>query len=63
MRLPARVARLEVATGRQVAVREISPPDTVGVSGVQVTMARDGKAYAYWYTRRLSDLYVVEGVR
>ncbi len=61
--LPARVSRLDVATGHKVPVREISPPDTVGVSSVQVTMARDGKAYAYWYTRRLSELYVVEGVR
>lgn len=61
--LPGRVSRIDVATGRKVPVREVSPPDTVGVGGVQVTMARDGKAYAYWYTRRLSELYVVEGVR
>jgi eukaryotic-like serine/threonine-protein kinase len=61
--LPARVSRIDVATGRKVLVREVSPPDTVGVNAVQVVTARDGKAYAYWYTRRLSELYVVEGVR
>jgi hypothetical protein len=61
--LPARVARLDLASGHRDPVAEILPPDVVGVSGVQVTMARDGKAYAYWYARRLSELYVVEGIR
>jgi DNA-binding winged helix-turn-helix (wHTH) protein len=61
--LPARVARLDLASGRREPLAEIVPPDTVGVSGVQVMISRDGKSYAYWYARRLADLFVVDGVR
>jgi hypothetical protein len=61
--LPARVARLDLASGHRDPVVEILPADMVGVSGVQVTMARDGRSYAYWFARRLSDLFIVDGVR
>lgn len=35
----------------------------LGVTGFSdVQIARDGEAYAYTYTRRLTDLYIAEGL-
>jgi hypothetical protein len=40
------------------------PPDPVGVQGIQVLLLTpDASAYAYNVTRKLSELYVVEGLR
>ncbi len=61
---PLRVYRVDVASGRQQLVHEISPPNEAGVldsTGVKITP--DGKSYIYGYRQILSDLYVVSGVR
>jgi hypothetical protein len=58
----APLTKIELATGRRTPIRTLAPADPAGlvnVSGVRVTP--DGKAYAYTYDRRLSDLYLVEG--
>jgi eukaryotic-like serine/threonine-protein kinase len=63
-RLPARLHRYDVATGRSEFWRELSPPDRAGVFGVHaVDLTPDAKAYAYSYARMFSDLYVVSGLR
>jgi hypothetical protein len=62
--LPARVVRLELATGREESWRDLVPADATGVTRLPVIrIAPDGKSYAYSYGRVLSDLYVVDGVR
>ncbi|MGH9366972.1 MAG: protein kinase domain-containing protein [Thermoanaerobaculia bacterium] len=62
--LPARVSRLDVETGRVEALKQIVPADAAGVSGVgRVCLTPDGAAYVYSYTRVLSDLYVVDGLK
>lgn len=62
--VPAILSRLDVATGQRTPWRELSPPDAVGVRAVgDITGTPDGKAYAYSYYRRLSELFVVEGLR
>jgi len=58
------VDRLDLQTGRWERWTEIRPPDPAGVKGIsRFAVTRKGDAYAYSYERRLSDLYVVDGVR
>jgi DNA-binding winged helix-turn-helix (wHTH) protein len=61
---PALVSRLDLASGAKQAWRELAPEDRVGLMGVaDVVGTPDGRAYAYWYNRRLSSLYLVDGLR
>ncbi len=62
--LPARIVRLDLASGREEPLRDFVPADPTGIvdlMGVRVT--RDARYYAYSYGRVLSDLYVVEGLK
>jgi eukaryotic-like serine/threonine-protein kinase len=62
--LPARVERVEVATGRRSLWRELMPQDPAGVTGiVRIRVTPDGKYYAYSVNRVLSDLYIAEGLK
>jgi hypothetical protein len=62
--VPARVYRIELATGRRTLWKELSPADPVGVTKIDdLQIAQDAKAYAYSYIRTLSDLYLVDGLR
>jgi serine/threonine protein kinase/Tol biopolymer transport system component len=62
--LPARVYRLEVATGRKELWKELMPFDAAGVTAISPPLVTpDGKTYAYGYIRTLSDLYLVEGLK
>ena len=60
----APVYRLDVATGKRELVITLGPTDSAGVTAIQnVRMTPEGKTYAYSYSRELSDLFMVEGVR
>jgi serine/threonine protein kinase/Tol biopolymer transport system component len=62
--LPARVMRVDVATGHRVPWRVLMPPDPAGVTGIiRARITSDGKYYAYSYLRLLSDLYVTDGLK
>jgi Tol biopolymer transport system component len=61
--VPARVQRLDLATGRQDPWRTLMPPDASGVVSVNVLPTPDGEAYVYAYSRALSDLFLLEGVK
>jgi dipeptidyl aminopeptidase/acylaminoacyl peptidase len=62
--MPARIERLDLRTGRKQPWKELRPSDSTGVAGINaVRLAADGGAYFYHYDRRLSKLYVVEGLR
>ena len=62
--LPAKVYRLELATGHRVLWKQLMPPDPAGVEFVgPVLPTPDGKSYVYGYRRLLSDLYLVEGLQ
>ncbi len=62
--VPARVTRLEVATGRREVWKDLIPADPSGVERISnVRVTPDGKGYAYCFTRLLSDLFVVEGLK
>lgn len=62
--VPGKVQTLEIATGRLTPWRQMMPVDAAGVVRVHpVRVTPDGKAYAYSYTRVLSDLYLVNGLK
>ena len=62
--VPARVSRLDLATGERTLWRELMPPDPTGISSISpVVIAPDADSYAYTYGRFLSTLYVVSGAR
>jgi eukaryotic-like serine/threonine-protein kinase len=63
-RVPARVEKLDLTTGHRTPLLEIAPPDPAGVSGIQgIFVATDEKTYAYNVVRKLSELYLIEGLK
>ena len=60
---PMKVYRLEIATGRRELWRTLMPADAAGVASMIPAPTPDGSAYVYSYTRLLSDLYLVDGVK
>ncbi|HVN76640.1 MAG TPA: protein kinase [Thermoanaerobaculaceae bacterium] len=62
--LPARVFRLDVASGERTLWRQLMPSDPAGVERINpIRMTPDGKTYVYGYHRTLADLYLVEGLK
>jgi hypothetical protein len=62
--VPAKVYRLELASGKKSVWKEIAPLDPTGVSTIgPILMTPDGKTYVYGFHRTLGDLYLVEGLR
>ncbi len=61
---PARIYRVEIASGKRQLLRVTSPPDLAGVEDVtNLSITRDGRSYAYTCPVILSELYVVDGLR
>ena len=62
--LPAHTSRLEVATGARQPWKTMMPADPTGVTFIRPPhFSRDGEICAYSYSRRLSNLYLVRGLR
>jgi eukaryotic-like serine/threonine-protein kinase len=62
--VPARIDRIDVATGRRTLLKEIGPMDRTGLFTLDLfTVSRDGAQYAYRYWKRLSTLFVVSPAR
>jgi eukaryotic-like serine/threonine-protein kinase len=62
--VPAKVTRVEVETGKREPFKELIPADPSGVERISnVLVTPDGKGYAYCFTRLLSDLFVVDGLK
>jgi hypothetical protein len=62
--VPARLERVDLATGRRDLVHRLAPPDLAGAVRIQnVTVASDDNVYAYSALQRRSDLFLVEGAR
>jgi len=58
--VPARIDRVDVATGRRTFLTEIGPADRTGfVAFDPQTVSRDGAQYSYRYRKRLSTLFIV----
>jgi len=61
---PAKVYRLNALTGQRQLFREMTPPDLAGLHGIShIYFSSDGRAYVYSYTRLLSELYLVKGLK
>lgn len=59
-----RVVSIDLNTGKRQLFKEIEPPDRAGVLSLGlIQITPDGRTYVYGFTRRLSDLHVVEGLR
>jgi serine/threonine protein kinase/Tol biopolymer transport system component len=62
--LPAKVQRLELATGHKQLWKQLMPSDTAGITDIgPILITPDAKAYVYEYGRTLSDLYLVDGLK
>jgi Tol biopolymer transport system component len=62
--LPAKVYRLELASGQKQLWRELMPADNAGITDIgPILITPDAKTYVYEYGRTLSDLYLVDGLK
>jgi hypothetical protein len=59
---PSRLFRLNIQNGQRQFFREIAP-DVAGLCMTHILLSADGRSYAYSYTRLLSDLYLVKGLK
>lgn len=62
--IAAELRRLDLASGQLQPLMRLEPADSAGATGVSaVALAPQARAYAYSVSRRLSDLYLVSGLR
>lgn len=62
--VPARIDRLEIATGRRQEWKKLVPSDPSGVFSIaDLRITPKGDSYFYSYRRILSELYVAVGMR
>jgi hypothetical protein len=62
--VPAHIDRLEITSGERRPWKEVIPPEMAGVySIIELQITPDGKSYFYSYTRLLSQLYLVRGLK
>ena len=60
---PTKVYRVDVSSGRRELALTLMPQDAGGVSEIGPLLTPSGDSYAYSYSRTLSDLYIVDGLR
>jgi len=62
--IPAKVTRVDIATGKRTLWKSLEPADSAGIDTIgRVLLSRDTRSYVYSYVRTLSDLYLVEGLK
>ncbi|HET8922196.1 MAG TPA: protein kinase [Candidatus Acidoferrum sp.] len=62
--VPAKIFRLELATGKRVLWKQFMPADPAGVATLgPILITPDGRSYVYGFQRTLADLYLVEGLK
>jgi hypothetical protein len=61
--VPIPVAKLDLATGERTPWLSLSPTDAAGIRYATVEMTMDGKHWVFGYSKLLTDLYVVEGLK
>jgi eukaryotic-like serine/threonine-protein kinase len=61
---PVKIYRLNLQNGQRQLFKEIDPADETGLYDMShLLVSADGRAYVYGYTRLLSELYLVDGVK
>jgi eukaryotic-like serine/threonine-protein kinase len=64
MGLPVTISRVDAMTGKRTIWKQITPADPAGVDAFQgIAITPDEKSFVYSYRRRLSDLYLVDGLK
>jgi hypothetical protein len=59
-----KIYRLNILSGERQLFKEITPPELSGSCDIaRVLFSSDGRYYVYGYTRLLSELYLVKGMR
>jgi Tol biopolymer transport system component/predicted Ser/Thr protein kinase len=62
--IPAQVFRVDVVTGQRTLWKSLEPADAAGIDTIRGVLIGDNeKAYVYGYSRTLSDLYLVQGLK
>lgn len=62
--IPVNVYRFDILSGTRQFVRQVRPADATGVERItDVFITPDGKSYVYCGVRRLSNLFVVTGLK
>jgi Tol biopolymer transport system component len=62
--VPAPIVQLNLSTGERRLWKSLMPPDAAGVYSIQeFRITPTGDAYAYGYSRLLSQLYLVRGLK
>jgi hypothetical protein len=62
--LPVAITRLDLASGRRTPVLAFTPPDPAGHLQTRgVFMTPDARAFAFTCEKKLSELYLVEGLK
>jgi hypothetical protein len=61
--VPQRIFRLDVASGQRTFVKELMPAQVPGVRRTEVSITPDGRSVLFSYSRLLSSLYVVTGLK
>ena len=62
--IPAKVYRVDFTTQSRRMLTELSVPDRTGLTGIRyIQMTPDGKSYAYTFSRFLTELYLIEGLK
>jgi hypothetical protein len=57
------VERLDLQSGRRQPIMEVRARDLAGLRLSLLAIAADGRHYVHSYSRLLTDLYLVEGLR
>jgi Tol biopolymer transport system component len=61
---PVQIYRLNILNGQRQFFKEMTPPDPAGLHDISsIHFSSDGRAYVYRYTRLLSELYLVKGLK
>jgi DNA-binding winged helix-turn-helix (wHTH) protein/Tol biopolymer transport system component len=59
-----KIYRLNIVTGQRQLFKEVTPTDVTGLCGLNhIILSADGRSYVYGFTRLLSDLYLVKGLK
>ena len=62
--VPAKVFKVNLATGKKTLIQELQPPTNAGVVNIApVVVTRDGSRFAYSYYQVSSVLYLISGLR
>ena len=61
--VPLKIYRVDALTGQRTLVKTLVVPDSGGLTDVSVTEWSDDGPYAYMFSRELSQLFIVRGLK